>query len=475
MPKSINEQKKRQFVHNTDVEKMYFEEFIRSALGVDKDYSITFKSQGFDAVFIEDKAGFFEDPFRLEIKYTNNPQIVSDFILNNESKLTQKLLVVSLLSKKDIEGLSIPNTVKVWGRDDVAKLATDNLEKWWIFVSSCSPSGTVYYDEETESIKIDCEPPLAATVVFPRKEIYLKKDSVGKLSVVCENEFKKLRKNGRKKVSIIIGNGVSMAFGSDLWTTMTDSLLSYLSPKYVDNVENVKNKLGGTTYSCTSLAKYIIDPSKYYDAIYNSVYKRYEPSMHTGNTLIRSITKVKNSNPDIGLITYNYDNFLELDSERCNKQQGWNVICPVYSFRTDNKKGEPKVKHVHGYMPLKKTSKGKQTKRNKLVLTQEEYFEKYSDKRSWTFKVQKKALHDDAVLFVGSSMSDIFQMSIIEEVRMEYLKKGQAWNCFALLCLNSLSPKDKVALFNYYLSRGVHLIFTDSFRELPNALSDLFK
>lgn len=42
------------------------------------------------------------------------------------------------------------------------------------------------------------------------------------------------------------------------------------------------------------------------------------------------------------------------------------------------------------------------------------------------------------------------------------------------MCFNNLNAVEKFLLMMYYLSQGIYVIFTDSFNELSNTLTELF-
>ena len=66
-----------------------------------------------------------------------------------------------------------------------------------------------------------------------------------------------------------------------------------------DDLEKVKKSIGDTVFSITSIAKDTIDVKKYDMAIYNSIYRKYEKSMHNDSTLLRAIVIEKNKNQKI--------------------------------------------------------------------------------------------------------------------------------------------------------------------------------
>ncbi len=143
----------------------------------------------------------------------------------------------------------------------------------------------------------------------------------------------------------------------------------------------------------------------------------------------------------------------------------------VYSKVSDSKAEEPKIGHLHGLIPLEHP-----TKHTKLILTQDDYYETYIGS-SWTVSKQKNLLTNNTCLFVGSSMSDVFQMSIISQVRKSCYSEysSYSWKCFALLCLGKLGPKDLASVYNYYFNKGISIIVVKEFKELPKKLLSLFE
>ena len=280
------------------------------------------------------------------------------------------------------------------------------------------------------------------------------------LSNIFKEDFIYQRKHS-KETYVVLGNGVSIPFGSDLWNQLSDYLFDFLTPQYVENGPLVKKAIGNSTFSTTSISKTIINPDKYNDAIWSCVYRKYEKSMHLRNTLLREIALSKMRDEDLKIVSYNYDEFLEIEyNDFCNPLV---KIRPVCNAKEDARIAEPKIKHIHGFISL-----DKRIKKN-LVLTQEEYYKTYKN-NNWVVKTQEAALKSNC-LFVGSSMSDLFQMSIINKVRESYYKSDTKkylftypWKCYALLCFKDLNSKDIATLYTYYsISIHVYQVFNEHF------------
>lgn len=184
--------------------------------------------------------------------------------------------------------------------------------------------------------------------------------------------------------------------------------------------------------------------------------------MHNEDTLVKVIADTKRMCPLLPVLTYNYDTFVERQyyydySHNLNYYSG-----PDYMSKINDH-----VIHLHGYLSYTNN------KKDGIILTDEEYYSTYdSASTSWVVKAQKEILDKHIVLFVGSSMSDLFQMSLINGVKQNH---GDNWRCYALLKLdpNKIGLKGTIKLLEYYQKKGIHIIFVDSFEKMPEKLSDI--
>ena len=442
--------------HDIMIEGAAFERFVVKAL---------------EAMPLDGQAGLYE--VRSIPDYFSTGRFVFVMYGNNITKARMILGAISLrpiviicladkVDRIDEEG----ERASILGAEFVSKLSDSHRFLWWNFVASCKECPEVKLDEKRECVYVDWSP-LAAMTLGVRTT--LKLSYINHLSDTNIEDFKDSIIQSKMIPSIIIGNGVSIPFGSDRWSQLSDYLFDYLSPKYIDNSDTVQESIGNTNFSLTSMARMMIEDGKYKDALYSCIYRKYEEDMHDNeNTLLRAIVRAKEKHKNVELITYNYDEFLERDFQRVTGVK----MESVCGAKKDAKTSEPKVKHVHGLIPYKRPRAMKS-----IVLTQEEYYRAYRG-QSWTVLSQKKALNG-ICLFVGSSLSDLFQMSLINEVKnsaennkngKRYLKK---WNCYALLCLKNLSDRDIVTVYNYYIKKGIYLIFVRDFKDLPDAFNRL--
>lgn len=274
--------------------------------------------------------------------------------------------------------------------------------------------------------------------------------------------------SGKKKVSIILGNGVSIPFGSTTWGNMIDSLSEHLSPDYIDNVDLVRDDIGNNSYSSALLAKNILErKDKYLEAIHASVYGKYRNDLHKPDTIVHAISEIiRRYYGFVEVGTFNYDSFVENDF---GLPGHGHAIQPIYELGQRLSKKDFPLFHLHGYLPmsLPKDEDERQKYQDNIVLTQKDYFERYSDKSSFTYSKQRDLYENDICLFVGSSMTDIFQLQCMSEV------EGREY--FAILRRNKdMTDKDYRELIYYYNSNNITPISVDEFNDISGLLRRLF-
>lgn len=301
------------------------------------------------------------------------------------------------------------------------------------------------------------------------EKYYIHDDTPYMLSLENERLFKTLLNSSENshdnKCAIFLGNGVSIPYGADDWQSLINNLIDYLKPFYIDDNERVKVFLSNSSYAISSFVKTTLEDSKeidkYYDALYYCVYRKVNEHMFKENTLVRAVALGKVKYPNLPLLTYNYDTFVEHQYEIESKKQLLHIL-PSDSLL----KNPDVLVHLHGYIGFHSHMA------HDVVLTDKEYFDTYLGyPSSKSKKMQESILRKRYCLFVGSSMSDLFQMSMISNVKKSSSIK---WCCFALMCLGNLSLNEKIHLIKYYRSKGIYLITVNSFHDLPKKLADLF-
>ena len=283
------------------------------------------------------------------------------------------------------------------------------------------------------------------------------------ISNINKNDFQALiSRNNRFNIALIVGNGVSIPFGSDSWEKMVDNLIDFLKPQWVEEPEKIKKSLSYSNYGITSFVKNTtelnLSKTDYHEYIRYCIYRKYNNIMHKEDTLVKYIALGKERYPNMPILSYNFDTFVE--------RQYFKSFGKELKYYSGNAyKGHllDSVIHLHGYISYTENNV------KDIILTADDYYAAYLDSRSWVVNIQKEILKDYKCLYVGSSLSDLFQMSLIKEVS----KNDPKWECFALMCFNDMKYKDKMRLLDYYAKLGVRVIFVDDFSKLPSMLKEL--
>ena len=392
----------------------------------------------------------------------NNEDVVMIYITFFDETL------INMIYKKissDFDEKIVKEKIIIFGKEYLKNLVKKNMVLWWNFGLEVTDDQQLIVNSYG-NIEIEFKPLVS---IFTKLNIYLSQNHLDELSKQNEIKFKSLLKTKKdNEIALFLGNGISIPFGADKWDTMSNNLTDFLSPLYVEDIDKVKNVIGNSTYTTTLLVKEVLNDEQFKNVLWYSLYRKYNPNlMHHDNTLIRSIVKIKSSLPETKLLTYNFDNFVELDYSAYK-----GCDCLYSKTKTSIEKHDNQVIHLHGLLPFDKSCPAKD-----IVLSSEEYYNEYKD-GNWVKETQKATLENCLTLFVGSSMSDLYQMSIIKEVKdekiVEETYESDQWSCFALVCVKGLSKKDIVAIYNYFYTKNISIIFTNDYYLMPEKLDMLF-
>ena len=302
----------------------------------------------------------------------------------------------------------------------------------------------------------------------PRSVGNIRKEQIDLFSTNYLDEFKTFLQStdNESKVAVFVGNGASIPFGSDSWSSLINNLVDYLYPHFVEETDNLKQFFSQSTYALSNLTQKTLLSSKETEAKYNEalrycIYRKYNKLMHQKESILKNLSDAKHKYALQPIFTYNYDTFLE-------KQYTYDGYGSLRYYcgdeSSDYRLHLSAIIHLHGYISYLKNNV------KSLILTDEEYYKHYLNTNSWVYKTQEDALKRYVCLFVGSSMSDLFQMSLINNAKITNKK----WHCYALLCGENLERKEKVTIMQYYLRRGVKVIFANDYTEsLFRTLRDL--
>ena len=298
-------------------------------------------------------------------------------------------------------------------------------------------------------------------------------DSYAKAFENNKLHFKALVKETNKQIAIITGNGVSIPFGSSSWDKLSGALLKALKPKAISSLKRINDHFSNHTLLTTDFSRYalgVLEPNEthYWNLIKQSVYGGFQPEKLGKPSAVRSIANAKHKYKErILLFTYNYDTFLE---EQYSHDFGETLIsahCPDSLLEVGRE-----IIHLHGIIE-RGSDKG-----DGVTLTRSEYYEKYvKDSREPRFKRGMESLsislRDRICLFVGSSMTDVFQMMMIQDASVQN-EKADSNLIYALLSIKDYSQKEKDTIYRYYKRKNVFVIPFENFSDLPGAIDELF-
>lgn len=263
----------------------------------------------------------------------------------------------------------------------------------------------------------------------------------------------------------LLGTGVSRDYGASSW----DSLITDMENKIVGINKNlspaiIKNIIFQNQYGIPQILK-DISPKDYYLSISDSLYKY--PFISRTYTSLFSISNyienqyLKGSN-NIEVLTYNYDNFLELEllekPTKLDVGSEWDLLKPS--------KASIVIKHLHGFVPYGNNAKNVFVSRykNSIVLTDEDYHNAYSTNKSFAFYELYSFLNKSTII-VGNSVSDyeerkVFQLKHKDDGPYHYLLKIKDE-------LSSIA--DNYYIFSHLLKLGIITIFVDN----PSDITDI--
>ena len=118
------------------------------------------------------------------------------------------------------------------------------------------------------------------------------------------------------------------------------------------------------------------------------------------SNLLREIGQLLNSetsqSPD-SIITYNYDDILEVHLKKLNIPHK-----AIYDDGMEPNEGELPIYHVHGFLSREVNSDTE----NEIVLSEEMYHERYTDIHHWSNQTQINKFSQKTCLFIGTSLTD---------------------------------------------------------------------
>jgi hypothetical protein len=269
------------------------------------------------------------------------------------------------------------------------------------------------------------------------------------------------------KISIVMGSGASVQFGSLEWK----KLISYLQRNItmqIDNRAKVLSSLNSNNLIDAGIAKEATDGfyEKLTDAVYNpnningSGYT-FETGIHDDrSTMAAAILLLKNRYKDVlRIISYNYDDFLER-SIKVYAPELTHVVS-IYENNYLLAKGDLPLIHVHGFLaPDRQTSHQHES----IILTESQYYDLYNNQLDFRVYSQLDSFKNSSCVFFGLSITDTYQRNLLDSTLNPFLFH------FRFLLDTGLSDHDKLFLFKENLNMGMLVIWINSYSETYSLL-----
>lgn len=309
-----------------------------------------------------------------------------------------------------------------------------------------------------------------------------------------------------KKVSFILGAGISIDAGGLLWNELLEKLLEIntdLRPIGLskEDYSIIKEKSGD---SLLISGRYILSQLKekmgeeLIEVLQKIFYKRYAKDYPSSPTALQAISKIIRDFDNVeSIITFNYDQFIEEALEEAG------VKSKTYDKGGILKLGEVPVFHVHGLIARPNDNSNTNIKllsSRDITLSENDYHEKYLKDNDWSNIELQHALRRHVCFFIGHSMTDPNLRRLLDYAKNEY-EKGKEHYVF--LKKESFLPKKleqenkekkdckkeqeknkknlkldemhRQRLENLYEELGINVIWFDDNPDNPNDFSNLPK
>lgn len=394
-----------------------------------------------------------EIPSLIEISYSKSyDQLFSkikrgtSFVINAVNKLGEKrlkIIFITLIKDKNIlkvqrEIKTINNIeIEIWDYNRTIDFLKQHIFELKILIDE----GIINNEKILEEKKLNI-------------------DVISEKSEVNAKLLKKILKDS--KISLVIGTGLSLEYGTPSWNELAKNLYDYISGKFI-NKEKAIQKIGGDNLCITQYVKQELNSvsnSRYTKVLKNELYRNYQRgNSYFGTTLMSTSDLISNEYVK-KVITYNYDNHLENELDRRN------IKYSLMVSKEDFIKNKLPIYHVHGFLPNTKTIDDE--KSNNVVLTEDDYFSLYSNLNNWQVAIQLQTFKDDICLFVGNSITDYNEKRLLNETRQKFKHH------YAIMFKDGLEIEDLSKITNYFfINYNVDIIWVNNKQEYNFLISYL--
>lgn len=296
-----------------------------------------------------------------------------------------------------------------------------------------------------------------------------------------------------RKMSIILGAGISKAAKLPLWNELLDEMYlnAFVENGLVSNQSDIDsllsilkketdNPIVRAGYLRKMYQKEHLKDMHYFESMRNVLYRNVNRDCSLLESLVRLCFPNKNRTSFVSrVITYNFDDLLE--QTFTEKKIQYNTIASREQMINDKRKFP--IYHVHGFIPQNKSER---TTLQNVILSEEDYHRVYRDSFDWSNIVQANALFEDPCLFIGTSISDPNMRRILEYSSLENSEiRHFAFFQRTIYSIDSTVEHSNIKemysnfkdeLIEMYLRKfNIRVIWYDNHDELPEIINRLAK
>ena len=121
------------------------------------------------------------------------------------------------------------------------------------------------------------------------------------------------------------------------------------------------------------------------------------------------------------------------------------------------------IYHVHGYIPYEKSIDKSLV--NNIVLSEDDYFNLYTNSNNWQVAIQLQTFKDDICLFVGNSITDYNEKRLLNDTKQKFKHH------FAIMFTDNLGATDLYKITNYFfVTYNIDIIWVKDKHEYNNLI-----
>lgn len=320
-----------------------------------------------------------------------------------------------------------------------------------------------------------------------------KEESRNKKDIPTEDPINMARdafKNNQ--VSLFLGAGLSMDAKLPSWDKLLETLLERMDNKPFEYINDANSNAisSSLAHSAIVTGRYVIEgfresirkekmmenknissellEKEIDDKTNTLVVNRMRSVLYNkvkSSNLVNAVAKIASEKNVQQLITYNYDDLVEM------KVSPKSRFVSVYDRIPPLLKGQKPIYHVHGYIPRNENNPGFP------VLSEKEYHQLYSSMHHWANVVQLNALYSTSCFFIGFSMTDPNQRRLLDlankrEPGLEkvphyvFLRKTK----LAGEAIAEVNNEHFLEIEKMMLQLGLNVIWYNEYEQLPDIL-----